>query len=118
MAEWLYVTDHQTNINTDLLYPCSSFPDSKGEYPDFPFKNGGVAGAIELKRPVGAHCHGAKALACEDSVDKMLAKKKLYIASAVCLVFMIGEVIGKGLAQTSGMKENRRSDICVSFLQN
>lgn len=83
-------------MNTYLLYPCSSFPDSKEQYPDFPFKNGGVGGAIELKRPVGAHCHGTKALACEDSVDKMLAKKKLYIASAVCLVFMIGEVIGKG----------------------
>ena len=74
---------------------CSSFPDSKEQFPDFPFKNGGVAGAIELKRPVGAHCHGAKALVREDSADKMLAKKKLYIASAVCLVFMIGEVIGK-----------------------
>ena len=80
-------------MNTSLLYPCSAFPDSKD--PDFPFKNGGMAGAIELKRPVGAHCHGAKALVCEDSVDKLLAKKKLYIASAVCLVFMIGEVIGK-----------------------
>ncbi len=54
-----------------------------------------MAGAIELKQPVGAHCHGTKALACEDSVDKLLAKKKLYIASAVCLIFMIGEVIGK-----------------------
>uniref|UniRef100_A0A3B4X0D0 Probable proton-coupled zinc antiporter SLC30A3 n=1 Tax=Seriola lalandi dorsalis TaxID=1841481 RepID=A0A3B4X0D0_SERLL len=59
-----------------------------------------VAGAIELKRPVGAHCHGAKASACDDSVDKMLAKKKLYIASAICLVFMIGEVIGGYLAHS------------------
>ncbi len=91
-------------INTYLLYPCSAFPDSKEQYPDFPFKNGSVAGAIELKRPVGAHCHGTKALVCEDSADKMLAKKKLYIASAVCLVFMIGEVIGKSL-------ENEREQI-------
>uniref|UniRef100_A0A3Q4BKQ1 Probable proton-coupled zinc antiporter SLC30A3 n=1 Tax=Mola mola TaxID=94237 RepID=A0A3Q4BKQ1_MOLML len=59
-----------------------------------------MAGAIELKRPVSAHCHGAKALACEDSVDKRMAKKKLYIASAVCLVFMIGEVIGGYLAHS------------------
>uniref|UniRef100_A0A3P8T1J3 Probable proton-coupled zinc antiporter SLC30A3 n=1 Tax=Amphiprion percula TaxID=161767 RepID=A0A3P8T1J3_AMPPE len=71
-----------------------SFPDSKEQYPDFPFKNGGMSGAIELKRPVGSHCHGPKASTCEESVDKALAKKKLYIASAVCLVFMIGEVIG------------------------
>nr|XP_046228748.1 zinc transporter 2 [Scatophagus argus] len=82
-------------MNTCLLCPCSSFPDS-----DFPFKNGGMAGAIELKQPVGAHCHGAKDLACEDSVDKLMAKKKLYIASAVCLIFMIGEVIGGYLAHS------------------
>lgn len=62
-----------------------------------------MAGAIELKRPVGAHCHGTKALACEDSVDKLLAKKKLYIASAVCLVFMIGEVIGNSVHITKSL---------------
>ncbi|XP_068199100.1 zinc transporter 2 [Antennarius striatus] len=78
----------------------SSFPDSKEEYPNFTFKNGGTSDAIEMKRPVGTHCHGAKALACEDSVDKLMAKKKLYIASAVCLVFMIGEVIGGYLAHS------------------
>ncbi|XP_062267734.1 zinc transporter 2 isoform X2 [Platichthys flesus] len=77
-----------------------SFPDSKEQFPDFPFKNGGMAGAIELKRPVGAHCHGSKASVREDSADQMLAKKKLYIASAVCLVFMIGEVIGGYLAHS------------------
>lgn len=106
-------------MNTCRLYPRSSFPDSKEQYPDFPLKNGGMAGAIELRRPVSAHCHGTKALACEESVDKRMAKKKLYIASAVCLVFMIGEVIGKSLeVQTSWMKENRMSDICISFLQS
>uniref|UniRef100_A0A3Q1JQB1 Probable proton-coupled zinc antiporter SLC30A3 n=2 Tax=Anabas testudineus TaxID=64144 RepID=A0A3Q1JQB1_ANATE len=67
---------------------------------DFPFKNGDMAGAIELKRPVRAHCHGTKTVACEESVDKLVAKKKLYIASAVCLVFMIGEVIGGYLAHS------------------
>lgn len=53
---------------------------------------------MELKRSIGAHCHGANkaaAAACEDGGDKLIAKKKLYIASAVCLVFMIGEVIGE-----------------------
>lgn len=54
-----------------------------------------MASAIELKHPDGAHCHGSKALACEDRVDNLMAKKKLYIASGVCLVFMIGEIIGK-----------------------
>lgn len=79
----------------------SSFTDSKEQYPNFSLKNGGLAGSdggMELKRSVGAHCHGAikaAALTCEDSADKLMAKKKLYIASAVCLVFMIGEVIGE-----------------------
>ncbi|KAG7219128.1 hypothetical protein INR49_019336 [Caranx melampygus] len=92
---------HERNAKMYSLKLQSSFPDSKEQYPDFPFKNGGVAGAIELKRPVGAHCHGARALVCEESADKMLAKKKLYIASAVCLVFMIGEVIDFGSMMVS-----------------
>ena len=73
----------------------SSLSESKEQYPSFPFENGGVSGAIELKRPVKAHCHGNKVPAQEESSDKLLAKKKLCIASAVCLVFMIGEVIGE-----------------------
>nr|WLQ25299.1 solute carrier family 30 member 2 [Ctenopharyngodon idella] len=58
-----------------------------------------MAGAIELKRPVGTHCHGKKT-ACDESHEKLIAKKKLYIASIVCLVFMIGEVIGGYLAHS------------------
>ncbi|KAM3602809.1 uncharacterized protein V6R79_011250 [Siganus canaliculatus] len=91
---------HEKNAKMYSLKLQSSFPDSKHQYPDFPLKNGGVAGAIELKRPVGVHCHGSKAASCEDGGDKLLAKKKLYIASAVCLVFMIGEVIGGYLAHS------------------
>ncbi|XP_037541589.1 zinc transporter 2 [Nematolebias whitei] len=78
----------------------SSFTDTKEPYPDFPLQNGGMSGAIELKHRVGAHCHGPKALVPEESVDKLLAKKKLFIASGVCLVFMIGEVIGGYLAHS------------------
>ncbi|XP_040016960.2 zinc transporter 2 [Gasterosteus aculeatus] len=78
----------------------SSSPDPKEQYPEFPFKNGGVAGAVELRRPVGAHCHGAKAPARDEGADRQLARKKLYIASTVCLVFMIGEVIGGYLAHS------------------
>lgn len=91
-------------MNTYLLYPGSSLPDSKEQYPAFPLKNGGMAGAIELKQPVGVHCHGSKALAREDSVDNLMARRKLYIASAVCLVFMIGEVIGKRLEEPQERK--------------
>nr|XP_054604137.1 zinc transporter 2 isoform X2 [Nothobranchius furzeri] len=78
----------------------SSFSDSKEPYPDFPFKNGGMSGAIELKHRVGAHCHGPKASTCEESGDKLLAKKKLFIASGVCLIFMTGEIIGGYLAHS------------------
>lgn len=80
-----------------FLYVCSSSPDLKDQCSTFSIKNGGVAGAMELKRPGGTHCHGPGALVREDRGDKHLAKKKLYMASAVCLVFMIGEVIGKDL---------------------
>lgn len=89
----------------ETLSPCSAFPDSKEPYPDFPLKNGDMAGAIELKRPVGSHCHGAKTSACEEAVDKLVARKKLYIASAVCLVFMVGEVIGKSVANFLTLKQ-------------
>uniref|UniRef100_A0A674D9F1 Probable proton-coupled zinc antiporter SLC30A3 n=1 Tax=Salmo trutta TaxID=8032 RepID=A0A674D9F1_SALTR len=77
----------------------SSFSDSKEDYPNFPFENGDVAGAIELKQPVGTHCHENKAVS-EENHDTLLAKKKLYIASIVCLIFMIGEVIGGYLAHS------------------
>lgn len=89
--------NHLLIINMYCLYPYSSFQDLKDQYPDFPFKNGGMSNTIELKRRIGAHCHGPKASVCEETGDKLSAKKKLYIASAVCLVFMTGEVIGKKL---------------------
>ncbi|KAI4893407.1 hypothetical protein NFI96_033625 [Prochilodus magdalenae] len=73
-------------------FQASEFPGSKESFPNLPFENGDAAGAIELKRPVGAHCHGNKASWVENR-EKLVAKKKLYIASIVCLVFMIGEVI-------------------------
>uniref|UniRef100_A0A4W5KKE2 Probable proton-coupled zinc antiporter SLC30A3 n=1 Tax=Hucho hucho TaxID=62062 RepID=A0A4W5KKE2_9TELE len=82
-----------------FLYHPSSFSDSKEDYPNFPFENGDVAGAIELKQPVGAHCHNNKAVS-EENHDTLLAKKKLYIASIVCLIFMIGEIIGGYLAHS------------------
>lgn len=58
------------------------------------YENGDAPVAIELKHPVRVHCHGTKAQ-CGENRDKLEARKKLYIASLVCLVFMIGEVIGK-----------------------
>uniref|UniRef100_A0A3B3DSW3 Probable proton-coupled zinc antiporter SLC30A3 n=1 Tax=Oryzias melastigma TaxID=30732 RepID=A0A3B3DSW3_ORYME len=67
---------------------------TKEQFSDLPFKNGSVSGAMELKRRVSAHCHRSKPQHGEQSGDKLLARRKLFIASGVCLVFMIGEVIG------------------------
>ncbi|KAM9355842.1 zinc transporter 2 [Pholidichthys leucotaenia] len=90
----------EKNAKMYSLKMQSTFPESKESYPDLPLKNGGMSDTIELKRPVGAHCHGPKPAAYEESVDKLMARKKLMIASAVCLFFMIGEVIGGYLAHS------------------
>ncbi|KAK9956743.1 hypothetical protein ABG768_014456 [Culter alburnus] len=93
---------HLINERNAKIYSLklnSEFSGSKESCPDLPLGNGDMAGAIELKRPVGTHCHGKKA-ALDESHEKLIAKKKLYIASIVCLVFMIGEVIGGYLAHS------------------
>ncbi|XP_067098189.1 zinc transporter 2 [Osmerus mordax] len=89
----------EKNAKMYSLKMKSAFSDPKEEYPSMSLGNGDVGGAIELKRPVSAHCHGNKAV-CEESRDKALAKRKLYIASVICLFFMIGEVIGGYLAHS------------------
>ncbi|XP_003971454.3 zinc transporter 2 isoform X1 [Takifugu rubripes] len=88
----------EKNAKMYSLQLQSSSPELKDQCSTFSIKNGGVAGAME--RPGGTHCHGPGALVREDRGDKHLAKKKLYMASAVCLVFMIGEVIGGYLAHS------------------
>ncbi|XP_041951619.1 zinc transporter 2 [Alosa sapidissima] len=90
---------NEKNAKMYSLQLKSEFPDSKDSYPSMPVENGDVAGAIELRRPVRAHCPGHKA-SSTGSGDRLLAQKKLYIASIVCLVFMIGEVIGGYLAHS------------------
>ncbi|XP_050995168.1 zinc transporter 2 [Labeo rohita] len=93
---------HLINERNAKIYSLkinSEFSGSKESCPNLPLGNGDMAGAIELKRPVGSHCHGKKA-AFDESHEKLIAKKKLYIASIVCLVFMIGEVIGGYLAHS------------------
>ncbi|KAK1171810.1 zinc transporter 2 [Acipenser oxyrinchus oxyrinchus] len=72
---------------------------SKEVYPNFPSENGNSGMAIELERHVRQHCHG-KATKTVESRETELARKKLYIASVVCLIFMIGEVIGGYLAHS------------------
>ncbi|XP_057679218.1 zinc transporter 2 [Corythoichthys intestinalis] len=95
---------HDKNHKTYCERVHSSFPDPSEHFPDFPFKNGGTAGTVALKRPTGSHCHHRTPLSVpsqdDGSPDTLLAKKKLYMASAVCLVFMIGEIIGGYLAHS------------------
>ncbi|XP_064780696.1 proton-coupled zinc antiporter SLC30A2-like [Oncorhynchus masou masou] len=88
---------HERNAKMYSLKSSSS--DSKEDYPNFPLEKEDVAAAIKLKQPVGAHCHDNKAVS-EENHDTLLAKKKLYIASIVCLIFMIGEIIGGYLAHS------------------
>ncbi|XP_051527564.1 zinc transporter 4-like isoform X4 [Myxocyprinus asiaticus] len=42
----------------------------------------------------GKHCHDNSRAQEEREHEKKLAKKRLYIVSAVCLVFMVGEILG------------------------
>ncbi|XP_077051854.1 proton-coupled zinc antiporter SLC30A8-like [Siphateles boraxobius] len=42
----------------------------------------------------GKHCHDNSRALEDREREKKLAKKRLYIVSAVCLVFMVGEIIG------------------------
>ncbi|XP_020351542.2 zinc transporter 2-like [Oncorhynchus kisutch] len=86
-------------MNAKMYSLKSSSSDSKEDYPNFPLEKEDVADAIKLKQPVGAHCHDNKAVS-EENHDMLLAKKKLYIASIVCLIFMIGEIIGGYLAHS------------------
>ncbi|XP_041105223.1 zinc transporter 2 [Polyodon spathula] len=72
---------------------------SKEVYPNSPFENVNSGTAIELEQHVRQHCHG-KATKMVESRETELARKKLYIASVVCLIFMIGEVIGGYLAHS------------------
>ncbi|XP_063810830.1 proton-coupled zinc antiporter SLC30A2 [Pseudophryne corroboree] len=49
---------------------------------------------IELGHQGNQHCHSHRAHEDLHSTEKEHARRKLYVASAVCLLFMIGEVIG------------------------
>lgn len=42
----------------------------------------------------GKHCHDNSHAQEDREREKKLAKKRLYIVSAVCLVFMVGEILG------------------------
>lgn len=53
--------------------------------------------AIELAVESNHYCHAQKGPGSDCDPKKEQASRQLYVASAICLVFMIGEVIGKDL---------------------
>ncbi|XP_066428533.1 proton-coupled zinc antiporter SLC30A2 [Eleutherodactylus coqui] len=56
--------------------------------------------SIELGHQGNKHCHSNKGQDDWHNKEKEHARKKLYVASAVCLLFMIGEVIGGYIAHS------------------
>ncbi|XP_043931275.1 zinc transporter 3 [Protopterus annectens] len=77
----------------------SPFIGSKEVYPNLSFENGTTANSIELERYTTHHCH-RKSTIIDENREKLHARKKLYVASFVCLLFMIGEVVGGYLAHS------------------
>lgn len=55
---------------------------------------GDAPGPEDTRQP-SDHCHENDRTSWTECREKQLAKKKLIIACAVSLVFMVGEVIGK-----------------------
>ncbi|XP_068121572.1 proton-coupled zinc antiporter SLC30A2 isoform X2 [Hyperolius riggenbachi] len=55
---------------------------------------------IELGHQGNNHCHSNKSPEGWHSSEKDRARRKLYLASAICLLFMIGEVIGGYIAHS------------------
>ncbi|XP_021056455.1 zinc transporter 2 isoform X1 [Mus pahari] len=56
--------------------------------------------AVELAVQSNHYCHAQKESGSHPDPEKQRARRKLYVASAICLVFMIGEIIGGYLAQS------------------
>lgn len=71
----------------------SPFQGSEEKYPNFTQEIGDASSADGLLQPI--HCHENDRIPWTESREKQLAKRKLIIASAVSLTFMVGEVIGK-----------------------
>ncbi|XP_038614225.1 zinc transporter 2 [Tachyglossus aculeatus] len=75
-------------------------------YSGAPWKNGTKPSpprgtdAFELAAPSDRHCHDRWSADHHRNEEKDRARRKLYLASAICLVFMIGETVGGYLAHS------------------
>nr|XP_033809791.1 zinc transporter 2 [Geotrypetes seraphini] len=56
--------------------------------------------SIEFGRQGNQHCHSSRSSGNGYDPDKIRARRRLYVASVVCLVFMTGEIIGGYLAHS------------------
>ncbi|NXA41476.1 ZNT2 protein, partial [Eudromia elegans] len=54
--------------------------------------------AVELGAQRGRHCHAPRAAPGPHGQQR--ARRKLYVAATVCLVFMVGEAVGGSLARS------------------
>lgn len=51
-----------------------------------------IDGAVGIK-----HCHDNSHAQEDREREKKVARKRLYVASVICLIFMIGEILGESL---------------------
>ena len=88
---WHHKPDCFQRSNTLAQCTCDDAPlfyDSSEQAPLISFQN--HSEGVDVKYLTDIHCHEAKPI-----FSNARAKRKLVIASAVCLLFVIAEVIGK-----------------------
>lgn len=57
--------------------------------------------SIELSVENNHYCHSQKGAGSHSDPKKKQARRQLYVASTICLVFMVGEVVGKDFCANS-----------------
>lgn len=66
--------------------------------PLFCFHSAGNEAILERNGTVGVkHCHDNSHAQEDRETEKKVARKRLYVVSVICLIFMIGEILGKTL---------------------
>lgn len=58
--------------------------------------------AMELAAQSNHYCHAQRGAHSQHDLKREQARRQLYVASAICLVFMVGEIIGKDFVPGRG----------------
>lgn len=75
--------------------------------------------AVELAIQSNHYCHAQKDAGSHPDPKKQTARRKLYVASTICLLFMIGEIIGKAMGElTSDQCRDPEPSVCLSGLKS